>query len=210
MRIYGAGAGPGNFFPLTGAGVVSDGGTEPNEIVFIYDTRYDINTDAEFRFDANPLTPGVMTATLLLTIPAGLVEEHPDYQVGVRMVSTGDETWGYCGFAWTAYGLGLSSAGELGEVAGKDLLRPCFPNPFNPSTTIPFYVTEQGVVCLSVFDAAGRLVDVILGNETVNEGRNEAVWRGRDTAGRRVAAGVYFYRLEFGDYSETKRMVLVK
>ena len=128
----------------------------------------------------------------------------------MRKISAGDETWGYCGFTWKAYGPGLSSAGELGEVSGKDRLRPCFPNPFNPSTTIPFDMTEPGVVSLSVFDAAGRLVDVLLDNETVNEGRNEAVWRGRDMADRRVSAGIYFYRLEFGGYSETKRMLLVK
>jgi hypothetical protein len=53
-------------------------------------------------------------------------------------------------------------------------------------------------------------VDVILANEIATQGRNEVVWRGRDSADRLVSAGVYFYRLEAGEHSETKRMVLVK
>ena len=84
------------------------------------------------------------------------------------------------------------------------------PNPFNPQTTIAFDMPAQGVVSLSVFDVSGRLVDVLLDNTSASEGRNEVVWRGRDKGGRVVPAGVYFYRLTAGSYSETKRMVLVK
>ncbi len=65
-------------------------------------------------------------------------------------------------------------------------------------------------VSLRVYDLAGSLVDVILDNEIVSQGRNDVVWRGRDLEGRVVPAGVYFYRLEAGQYSETKRMMLVK
>ena len=65
-------------------------------------------------------------------------------------------------------------------------------------------------VRLAVYDVSGRLVDVVIDNEIAAQGRNEVVWRGRDMAGRVVSAGVYFYRLEAGSFSETKRMVLVK
>jgi hypothetical protein len=54
------------------------------------------------------------------------------------------------------------------------------------------------------------VVDVIKDKEIVPQGRNEVIWRGRDLAGRVVSAGVYFYRLEAGGYTETKRMALVK
>ena len=84
------------------------------------------------------------------------------------------------------------------------------PNPFNPQTTIAFYMPSQAAVRLAVYDVSGRLVDVIIDNEIVAQGRNEVVWRGRDMSGRVVSAGVYFYRLEAGSYNETKRMVLVK
>jgi hypothetical protein len=96
--------------------------------------------------------------------------------------------------------------GDAGPVALHDAR----PNPFNPHTTIAFELREAGAVSLSVFDMSGRLVAVLLDNEMANEGLNEVVWRGRDMAGREVAAGVYFYRLTSGSFSETKMMALVK
>ena len=65
-------------------------------------------------------------------------------------------------------------------------------------------------VGLHVYDVSGRLVDVLLNDETAQMGRNEVVWRGRDMEGRFAPTGVYFYRLTAGGYSETRRMVLVK
>lgn len=84
------------------------------------------------------------------------------------------------------------------------------PNPFNPQTTIAFDIPKPALVSLRVFDLFGRLVRVLVDGEVVNEGRNERMWNGRDENGMKVAAGVYFYRLDAGEYSETKRMALVK
>ncbi len=84
------------------------------------------------------------------------------------------------------------------------------PNPFNPGTTIVFEVPDRTLVNLQVFDVAGRLVRVLLDTEMVEPGRNVSVWNGQDDKGRGVAAGVYFYRLEAGKYSETKRMTMIK
>lgn len=89
-------------------------------------------------------------------------------------------------------------------------LRPPFPNPFNPRTTIAFDLPEAATVRLEVFDIAGRLVDVLLRDEMFAAGRWEAAWLGRDAAGRSVAAGVYFCRLEAGGFRATMRMLLVK
>jgi len=85
-----------------------------------------------------------------------------------------------------------------------------YPNPFNPRTTIAFDLPEQTVVDLRVYDVSGKLADVLLVNEIRGAGRNEVVWEGRDQTGLPLPAGVYFYRLETGGFSETKRMTLVK
>ena len=89
-------------------------------------------------------------------------------------------------------------------------LHDAHPNPFNPQTTISFDLPRQTSVSLRVYDVSGRLVNVLLDGDIAAQGRNEVVWRGRDMAGRVVSAGVYFYRLDAGEFSETKRMVLVK
>jgi flagellar hook assembly protein FlgD len=84
------------------------------------------------------------------------------------------------------------------------------PNPFNPQTTIAFELPNEQAVSLRVFDISGRLVRELVAGETMTMGRHETVWNGRDNTGRRVASGTYFYRLEAGEYSETKRMALIK
>jgi YD repeat-containing protein len=84
------------------------------------------------------------------------------------------------------------------------------PNPFNPQTTIGFELPEQGGVKLRVFDLQGRLIRTLIHAEVLAPGRHDAVWNGRDDTGRQAAAGVYFYRLEAGEFRETKRMVLVR
>ena len=95
-------------------------------------------------------------------------------------------------------------------VPGKTILLSSYPNPFNPQTTIAFEIPIQESVSLRVFDMSGRLVRKLISAEPHMPGRHEVVWNGRGDAGRQVASGTYFYRLEAGAFSETKRMVLVK
>jgi hypothetical protein len=105
------------------------------------------------------------------------------------------------------YGTPVSSVPDLGR---RTVLYGAYPNPFNPRTTIAFELTQQTVVNLFVFDVAGRLIRVLLDGEAVAKGRREIAWDGRDDSGQWVAAGVYFCRLDAGEYSETRRMALVK
>jgi len=83
------------------------------------------------------------------------------------------------------------------------------PNPFNPHTTISFTVPQADLVDLSVFDLQGQLVTTLL-RERVSAGQHDITWNGRDNRGRTVPSGVYFYRLQANDFSETRRMVLVR
>jgi hypothetical protein len=83
------------------------------------------------------------------------------------------------------------------------------PNPFNPSTRIAFGLSAPGHVSLRIYDAAGRLV------RTLYDGYREAgvyaeTWDGRGDAGRAATSGVYFYKLQAGAFTETKKMVLLK
>ena len=78
------------------------------------------------------------------------------------------------------------------------------PNPFNPSTSIGFTLPEAGNVRLEVFNSTGQRVDM-LANGHFTAGAHTAVW---NTSGR--ASGTYFYRLRFGGFTETKKMLLIK
>ncbi len=84
------------------------------------------------------------------------------------------------------------------------------PNPFNPITIIPFVLQEPGRPVLRIFDIAGRQVIILLHGERYDAGPGQVTWNGRDDSGNVLPSGVYFYRLDVLDFSETRRMVLMK
>lgn len=84
-----------------------------------------------------------------------------------------------------------------------------FPNPFNPSTTITFDLTEDTNVKISIYDMTGRLIRRLV-NQPMTIGKKVINWDGRDKDGNLVSGGIYFYNLQSGGYSQTKKMVLMK
>ncbi|MCZ6766973.1 MAG: T9SS type A sorting domain-containing protein, partial [bacterium] len=83
------------------------------------------------------------------------------------------------------------------------------PNPFNPVTQIRFSVPQDGLARLTIHDISGRLVRVIV-NGWMPAGTYVKEWNARNDQGRAVASGVYFYRLEAGQNSVTRKAVLLK
>ena len=85
-----------------------------------------------------------------------------------------------------------------------------FPNPFNPSTAIRYTVPQPGaLVRISVYDLRGRVVRTLVSQEKA-PGEHVAIWRGRDDLGNDLGSGVYFYRIEIGDYRVDRKMILLK
>jgi len=110
-----------------------------------------------------------------------------------------------------------SAAAVVDAVVGLDdrpasrfVLHPCTPNPFNPRTRIVYDLPVASCVRLEVYDLSGRRIRILIDDQQRSGGRHEAVWRGEGDDGRAVAAGVYFYRLAAGDFTQTRRMTLVK
>ncbi len=83
------------------------------------------------------------------------------------------------------------------------------PNPFNPSTTIPYYLPEQCRVRLSLYDVLGRQVRVLVDGEEP-AGARAVRWDGLDSRGNAVPAGLYLYRLEAGKVRLSRKMVVVR
>ena len=93
-------------------------------------------------------------------------------------------------------------------------LLPNYPNPFNPETWIPYRLAEDAFVTLTIYDGSGRVVHIFdVGHRIASayESRSKAIyWDGKNGLGEGVASSVYFYTLTAGDYSATRRMVILK
>ena len=89
-----------------------------------------------------------------------------------------------------------------------------YPNPFNPETWIPYQLSQEAEVSLQIYTGQGRLVrNLELGWQSAGyyTVASEAIyWDGRNRSGELVYSGVYFYRLRAGDYSQTRKMVILK
>lgn len=98
----------------------------------------------------------------------------------------------------------LTGIEPIGEIAEKYLLSQNYPNPFNPKTNIRFSIPKKEFVTLNIYDALGKEVEMLVSKE-INPGTYIANW---DAS--KYASGIYFYKLEAGDFIDTKRMTLVK
>jgi len=84
-----------------------------------------------------------------------------------------------------------------------------YPNPFNPTTTISFDLPKSGNVKLEIFNSKGQRVKTLL-NEKINSGHHSVIWNGKNMKNQNVVSGIYFYRISNQNYSETKKMMLLK
>jgi hypothetical protein len=106
---------------------------------------------------------------------------------------------------------GITVTSAQASVGGvpRPLLRGARPNPFRPGATIDFELPRAAHVRLELFDAAGRLVRTLVDSELAAAG-HAVDWDGRDNAGRRLATGVYFARLEAAGTTQTRKLVLAE
>jgi len=91
-----------------------------------------------------------------------------------------------------------------------------YPNPFNSSTIIPFSLKAQGSrlngpvhTTLKIYNVRGQLVRTLVDEENL-PGRYQVTWDSRDNSGKEVTSGVYFYQLKAGDFSDSKKLLLIK
>ena len=96
----------------------------------------------------------------------------------------------------------------------QNLLLQNYPNPFNPETWIPYQLSEDSAVSVSIYDTTGRLVRTLsLGFQVAgfyNSRSRAAYWDGRNKLGERVASGIYFYQLTTPEFQQTRRLVILK
>ncbi|MGB2696624.1 MAG: FlgD immunoglobulin-like domain containing protein [Candidatus Zixiibacteriota bacterium] len=119
----------------------------------------------------------------------------------------GDDIGGeYCYEVGT--GDGVTDSGSDGLIL-ESKLHQNYPNPFNPNTTIEYCVQDPAKVTISVYNVLGQKVKTLVDEEKLR-GDYTINWDGKNDAGNQVASGVYFYQVKVGDYTSSKKMLLLK
>ena len=108
----------------------------------------------------------------------------------------------------------LAAPTARSPLVDQTSLLPNYPNPFNPETWIPYSLVEDADVKLTIYDIQGTEVRRFdLGQQPAGhytDRRKSIYWDGRNMLGEQVVGGVYFYHLQAGNYSATRRMVILK
>jgi hypothetical protein len=94
-------------------------------------------------------------------------------------------------------------------IAEGVVLEQNYPNPFNPLTNLGFRIADLGFVNLEIFDVTGRKTATLVKKE-LPPGEYEILWDGRDETGREVGSGVYIYRLKSGNFTQSRKMLLLR
>ena len=98
---------------------------------------------------------------------------------------------------------------DTGEVVGYNRLDQNVPNPFNPTTQLSYQIAAGQFVTLAIYDVSGKKIRGLVTKQQP-AGLYTVEWDGRNDDGELVSSGVYFYRLSAGEFTQTRRMVLLK
>jgi hypothetical protein len=167
---------------------------EPEDLDFQYVTIYGSNTEV---LDGTQVVIGYSDGTMF----------DVSYQLYSAFLLTATD---HSGNESPASFLVNDFLSTSGRSPARTALKENYPNPFNPTTTISFELANSQPVFLNVYDVAGRIIRRLEKGSVLPAGRHESHWDGRDESGRKMPASLYFYHLEAGSFSQTKRMMLIK
>ncbi len=117
------------------------------------------------------------------------------------------------------WGLRVLEQGSATGVSAKDVkiitpndftLDQNYPNPFNPTTTISFNLPVKSNITLNIYDILGNKIASLINDQVYQKGSHKITWDGRNSNGVKIASGTYIYRLKFGNFSKTRKMILLK
>ncbi len=171
--------------------------TDTSKIDGIIDRKWDFNSDGTWDDEGNNVTwiydiPGLYSVNMLiLTADSIPVIEYKEGLINVTGTST-----------------------EINETPDNKIpesysLSQNYPNPFNSSTSIKYSIPEHTHVMISIFDLLGNKVDVLV-NESKEAGNYIYKWNGINSLGKHLPSGVYLYKLETKQFSDSKKMFFMK
>ncbi|MDC3166248.1 T9SS type A sorting domain-containing protein [Candidatus Marinimicrobia bacterium] len=139
-----------------------------------------------------------------------VIEDDFFVQTDYKGAFSSDENW-LDGWSYLSEaGLLLSADNNPSTiVADKITLHGNYPNPFNPSTTLQYDLNKGGLVNITIYDMLGNTINELV-NEVQNSGYKSIQWNATNNQGEPVSAGVYLYKIQAGDFVDTKKMILSK
>jgi len=140
-----------------------------------------------------------------LIFPNIELSQETSYRFGIQIYSNGNPYW-TDSLEIMLYPVGVADESQIPE---SYVLEQNYPNPFNPTTTINYVLPEQSTIELTLFDIRGQKV-AILQDDVKPAGNYNVLWNGLDQAGNPVSTGVYFCRLDAGNFSKTIKMVYLR
>lgn len=140
-----------------------------------------------------------LTVAPLATGARVWVDETPDASVSVVY----QLTW------LTPEGEGLAGVTSIGSAHLRFVLSPNYPNPFNPTTVIPFELAKRVHTSLRVYNLRGQVVRTLL-DGVLDARTHEVTWDGRNDNGDAVSSGVYFYKIVAGSFQDVRKLTLLK
>ena len=120
------------------------------------------------------------------------------------LIFVGDMEGSFTTARFDLYHIITGTDDEIPVVANKYSLDQNFPNPFNPETTLEYTLQNSGEVSLIIYNLLGQEMTRLV-NEVQKAGNHQVTWNASN-----VASGIYFYRLQAGDFVQTRKMVLLK
>jgi hypothetical protein len=101
------------------------------------------------------------------------------------------------------------SLADVTVMPEKFTLHQNYPNPFNPITTLRYELPENSHVNITIYDMLGKEVKTLI-NQTQDAGYKSVIWNATNDVGAPISSGLYLYTIQVGDFSQTKKMVLLK
>ena len=180
-------------------GLANESGTVVKSIKIISDTEKFPNW---LRVKESLISVDFMSGALELSLQINVDQGHEGEVVSLPLILIGDN-----GHRWYVEPFATI---EVRKITKNELL-PNFPNPFNPETTINYRLagnTDQETK-LVIYNAIGQEIRTLV-QKVQPAGEYVVHWDGTDILGQKVSSGIYMYHLTSGDFSQTRRMMLLK
>lgn len=159
----------------------------------------------------DPLTPEIDGYTLGDTMHFKFWNSSEGIEMDAEpRYTVGDGTFGYGSYSRLSLCMSASAVEEVSEEVSYSLvLAQNYPNPFNMETKISYALPEDCDVKLTIYNITGQKIKVLVdGHPTA--GYKDVCWDGKDDKGREVASGIYFYKIEAGEFTQSKKMLILK